>query len=117
MLSKKDTNSTNIAQNHTQDMITNNFFAHTSPTTGMSPYDRINNSATYISVYPNPTSGVVYITTNDNAEEQIDIINQLGEIVYRTTIYGSTTLNLNNLNAGIYVLRTGHGYMQRIAKL
>jgi uncharacterized protein YkwD len=36
-----------IAQNHTQDMMTNNFFAHVSPTTTLSPYQRIDNSATY----------------------------------------------------------------------
>ena len=88
---------------------------------GMQAYSPIiavnTDKKTLISVYPNPTSGVVYIATKDNAEEQIDIINQLGEIVYRTTVYGSTTLNLSNLNAGIYVLRTGNGYIQRIAKL
>lgn len=37
----------NIAQAHTNDMITNNFFAHVSPTTGLSPYQRIDQSPTY----------------------------------------------------------------------
>jgi uncharacterized protein YkwD len=46
-LDNVESNLSTLAQNHANDMVTNNFFAHDSPTTGLSPYQRIDNSATY----------------------------------------------------------------------
>ena len=71
---------------------------------------------TNLSIYPNPTSSIVHITTGSDAEEQIEISNLMGEIVLRTTIIDSKSLDLGTLSAGIYVIRTSNGAVQRITK-
>ncbi len=56
-------------------------------------------------VYPNPVSdGKVYISTTENAPKRILIYDVLGTQVLETTISG-TELLLNELDAGVYVLR------------
>lgn len=56
-------------------------------------------------LYPNPvTDGKVFISTSDDAPKQIAIYDVLGMQVLETKISG-TELLLNNLDAGVYVLR------------
>jgi len=56
-------------------------------------------------IYPNPvTTGRVYINTTLNAPKQILIFDIFGSKVMETTIIGSE-LNVNDLDAGVYVLR------------
>lgn len=56
-------------------------------------------------VYPNPvTDGKVYISTTENAPKRILIYDVLGTQVLETKISG-TELLINELDAGIYVLR------------
>jgi hypothetical protein len=57
------------------------------------------------SLYPNPaTQGKVYISTTLNAPKKIMIFDVLGTLVLETTILGKE-LDLNGLDAGVYVLR------------
>ncbi|NNC69272.1 MAG: T9SS type A sorting domain-containing protein [Flavobacteriaceae bacterium] len=56
-------------------------------------------------LYPNPvTDGKVYISTTENAPKQIAIYDVLGTQVLETRISG-TELLLNDMDAGVYVLR------------
>ncbi len=56
-------------------------------------------------LYPNPvTNGKVYITTQRNAPKKIMIFNVFGTRIMETTILGKE-LNLQDLDAGVYVLR------------
>ena len=56
-------------------------------------------------IYPNPvTNGRVYISTSLNAPKQILIFDIFGSQVLETTIIGSE-LNVNDLDAGVYMLR------------
>lgn len=56
-------------------------------------------------LYPNPvTDGKVYVSTTDNAPKQIMIYDVLGTQVLETKISGNELL-LNDLDAGVYVLR------------
>tara|TARA_R110000868_G_scaffold140690_2_gene356628 strand:- start:18691 stop:19008 length:318 start_codon:yes stop_codon:yes gene_type:complete len=56
-------------------------------------------------IYPNPvTNGRVYISTSLNAPKQILIFDIFGSQVLETTIIG-TELNVNDLDAGVYMLR------------
>jgi hypothetical protein len=71
---------------------------------------------TNLSIYPNPTSSIVHITTGSDTEEQIEISNLMGEVVLKTTIIDSKNLDLGALSAGIYVIRTSNGVIQRITK-
>lgn len=56
-------------------------------------------------LYPNPvTNGKVNITTKENAPKKILIFDVLGTQVKETTILG-TELNVDDLGAGVYMLR------------
>jgi len=56
-------------------------------------------------IYPNPvTNGRVYISTSLNAPKQVLIFDIFGSKVLETTIIGSE-LNVNDLDAGVYMLR------------
>ncbi len=59
-----------------------------------------------ISIYPNPTGGILHIQTSMINDAQIEIYNSIGEKVFYTLIRdGEMQLNLNNLKDGIYFLR------------
>lgn len=62
-----------------------------------------------ISIYPNPTSGVFTITTEKLAMKNIEVINVLGEKVYRlnahTLLNHTSTIDLSSQSDGIYFLR------------
>jgi len=63
------------------------------------------NSIKGFAMYPNPVNnGVLTITTLQNAEKNIQIFNILGKQVLTKTITGET-VNVANLNAGIYLIR------------
>ncbi len=58
-----------------------------------------------LSVYPNPSEGVVSI--NYNGDYSLRIFNLLGEVVYSNEVRGnneSLTIDLSNLNNGIYMV-------------
>lgn len=56
-------------------------------------------------IYPNPvTDGKVYISSTENSPKQIAIYDVLGTEVLQTKISG-TELFLDDLDAGVYVLR------------
>ena len=69
-----------------------------------------------LSVYPNPTKGIIYVSQTDVSDAPIEIINQLGEVVLKSNLSSSAALDLGNLPQGIYVLRTSSGDIQRVAK-
>ena len=59
--------------------------------------------AVNVSVYPNPTSGVLNIMTNANNYEY-QVINCVGQIVMSGNANGKTTVNVSELS-GVYFLR------------
>ncbi|MBO6057985.1 MAG: T9SS type A sorting domain-containing protein [Bacteroidales bacterium] len=56
-----------------------------------------------ISIYPNPTTGVLNVVTNANNYEY-QIVNSVGQIVMSGNANGKTTVNVSELN-GVYFLR------------
>ena len=60
---------------------------------------------TNFSIFPNPTNtGFVNITTTTNAPVNVVVFDILGKEVISKTIHNNT-LNVSNLNAGIYILK------------
>jgi hypothetical protein len=54
-------------------------------------------------LYPNPTKGVLNITTQNNLEKNIQIMDLLGkQIVNMTT--NATTIDVSNLHTGVYII-------------
>ena len=58
-----------------------------------------------LNIYPNPvTQGIVYIATDSNQSKDIIIYDVFGAMKLRTTL-DHDALYLQNLEAGIYVIR------------
>jgi len=55
-------------------------------------------------MYPNPTKNVLNITTAQNLTKNVQIFDILGKQVVNTNLNG-TTLNVANLNAGLYLIK------------
>jgi uncharacterized protein YkwD len=68
------------------------------------------------SVYPNPTKGIVQITTQSNVDEQIEVLNLMGEVVLKTTVNTSKAVDLSQIASGMYVMRSSNGASQRVIK-
>ncbi len=68
------------------------------------------------SVYPNPTNGIIHIASKEKINDQIEVINSLGEVVLKTYIDNSAIVDLGNLTTGVYVIRTSKGAIQRVVK-
>lgn len=67
------------------------------------------NSENKISISPNPFSGILKIYCNfvESSEIEINVINVLGEIVYRNAIENGQdySINLNHIENGAYLIR------------
>jgi uncharacterized repeat protein (TIGR01451 family) len=57
------------------------------------------------SVYPNPTNDMLYVNLNGNAYNQLDIVNNLGQVLIHKDIEGNTAnISTKQLIPGIYQL-------------
>ncbi len=62
-----------------------------------------------LKVYPNPVSnGVLHVESNMNLEKTISLFDVLGKEVIKTTT-SNTTINIANLNSGIYIVKITEG--------
>lgn len=62
-----------------------------------------------VSVFPNPTNGMLYLKVeNSNAEVKVEISSLSGSIIYQSTVDGNSLIDLGRLNlgAGIYLVKT-----------
>ena len=76
-----------------------------------------NNEIAGLKVYPNPVSnGVLNVESNLNNEKTISIFDVLGKEVIRTTTVNST-INIANLNSGIYIVKITEGEKTATKKL
>lgn len=60
-----------------------------------------NNMSTTFSVYPNPTRGILNITTEEQLEK-IEVYNYIGQKVIEST---QLQINITQLNSGMYLLK------------
>ncbi|MBL4585836.1 MAG: T9SS type A sorting domain-containing protein [Flavobacteriales bacterium] len=58
-----------------------------------------------ISIYPNPTEGVIRIDMEVQDTYTIEIMNVLGELVESTTVSANTYVDLNRFGTGLYLVR------------
>ena len=71
-------------------------------------------TATTISVYPNPTTDLLQISTNSTAQAELYDLSGRMAATYKLT-EGVNTLSIGNLPAGVYMLRAA-GTVQKIVK-
>ena len=80
-------------------------------------YDAIGEGQeTNISVYPNPTNGVLNIVAG-NAEFEYQLFNGMGQEVAKGTAQGTQQLNVSNMAKGVYFLRLTTGTQVNIQKV
>lgn len=61
-------------------------------------------------LFPNPSTDVVMLRTMDEASVPVELIDAMGRVVLRTSTTGrETRIDLSNLKAGLYRVRTGIG--------
>jgi hypothetical protein len=58
-----------------------------------------------VSVFPNPTNGVINVRTTNSGNHQVEVVNVLGELVSSTSFAGNTTLDLSTMAKGVYTVR------------
>ncbi len=66
--------------------------------------DVAENTIKGFAMYPNPTKNVLTITTAQNLDKNVQIFDILGKQVLNTVLTGST-LNVSNLNTGLYLIK------------
>ncbi|REE83577.1 putative secreted protein (Por secretion system target) [Lutibacter oceani] len=70
----------------------------------------VKNEIENFSMYPNPVSnGVLYISSNNNLNKQVEIYNLTGQQVYNTKLELKKIINISDLNRGIYFVRVEEG--------
>ncbi len=69
-----------------------------------------------VSVFPNPTSGLLQVQVEGSKIGEMKLINNLGQIVYQEIVnQENTTLDLTNYPEGVYLLK-GLGWSAKIVK-
>lgn len=58
-----------------------------------------------VSVYPNPTEGLIQINVTDLDVYTVEVMNVLGERVYASTANGNSVVDLNSHTTGVYIVR------------
>ncbi len=66
-----------------------------------------NASVSDASVYPNPVKDILNFNFTDNGTHQVTIVNSIGVVVSKHILQsGETSLNLSNLQEGLYFVKT-----------
>ena len=66
-------------------------------------YDCSRLASIELSVYPNPSSKIVYIKTIDEPKLKLTIFDIAGRLIYEQTLQGSTTIDVENYSNGTYI--------------
>jgi hypothetical protein len=76
----------------------------------------INNPSFIIT--PNPNNGIFTISSNVEVDGTIELINELGQVVYQNRMNGlSQNINVQNVAVGIYHLRITNGSITQMKRL
>ena len=59
-----------------------------------------------LSVYPNPTTGMIHIESSLNEFVQVEILNSLGQVLKVDSFQGNYSFDLSQYGSGMYLLRT-----------
>jgi GEVED domain/Secretion system C-terminal sorting domain len=76
----------------------------------------INNPS--LTIFPNPNNGSFTINSNVEIDGTIELINELGQVVYKNRMNGlSQNINVQNVTVGIYHLRITNGSTPQMKRL
>lgn len=69
-----------------------------------------------ITVYPNPASNNITINTGSEERALVEMYNLVGQKVYSENVVGTTTINVSNMKAGVYMLRVNNHTTKVVVK-
>ena len=84
---------------------------------GFAPYIRANfnaslsvgvNTLAGVSVYPNPSEGVITVTNGENTQNTIVVTDLTGKVVYNSTVNTITKIDLGANASGIYIVKVAN---------
>ena len=67
-------------------------------------------------VYPNPATSEITVTTNTNEEVLVEMFNLVGQKVYSEKVVNNTKINVANMNAGVYMLKVNNHTTKVVVK-
>ena len=70
-----------------------------------------------VSVYPNPSNGVININIEDNRDYSIEITNILGEIVMLKDINSNSTIDLGVFGKGTYLVKISNSELSKTERI
>ena len=70
-----------------------------------------------LSIYPNPSNGIVNIDLDENGEFTVEITDIVGKVVSKNNINSNTTLNLNRLDKGVYFVTVSNDQTMKTTKV
>lgn len=85
-----------------------------------SPLNTSDYLSSKVSIYPNPANDVITVNLSDNLQGETNFILydiQGRAILEKNTLNSSTTINVNNLTEGIYLLSIKNGELQTTQKI
>ena len=71
----------------------------------------------HLSIYPNPTSGLITIESSANDEVNLELIDGLGQVLLADSFLTKTSMDLSEYGAGVYFLRTSQNGISNVRKL
>jgi len=58
-----------------------------------------------ISIYPNPSNGMITVINEKSANSDVEIYNLVGELVFKTAMNHQKTIDLSNQPKGVYMVK------------
>jgi hypothetical protein len=59
----------------------------------------------YVNIFPNPAKNTLTLTSEKDGINEVEIVNALGQIVKEFSFETSTTLDIKDLNNGVYFIK------------
>ncbi|MBL1279358.1 MAG: T9SS type A sorting domain-containing protein [Fluviicola sp.] len=67
-----------------------------------------------VRIYPNPSSGVVHVATDNYSYEKISVLNAMGQVIYTENFTQNFQFDLSSFPSGYYILQLeGNGIVAR----
>jgi hypothetical protein len=59
----------------------------------------------YVNIFPNPAKSTLTLTSETKGTNEVEIVNSLGQIVKEFSFETSTTIDIKDLNSGVYFVK------------
>ncbi len=70
-----------------------------------------------VTVFPNPSNGVLRINTNTNVKHTAEVLDLTGALVRSFTFTGNVVVDLSDLEAGVYAVRVDDGARSKTERI